>query len=562
MERNFLLALALSFLVLTLWSIYTGEARREQLEAERATPEASTPAPPTAPAAPGGPPAAAPGSLPWTEGRPSPAAPLASAGEAKEVVVTTDLYRAVVSTRGAGLVSWTLREYDDASHDGRPPVELVTPDPSRPVALTTPLEGLGLGDLSLAPWTLEREEPRRLDFVLERQGVRVRKSYEFGDGDYQFRLRTEVVNDGDRSVRPTFHTVWPAARQDTPDYQELSLVARIDGSLEQAPIAGAGGFLGIGGGLDEQLEYPSEVDWGGSQTRYFLAALLPDVPRDAALRFTPVDADRGLTEIAFRPVEVPPGQRATREFRIYLGPKEPERLEAIGGHLDEAIPKGWFGTLADFFIWALNATYAVVPNYGIAIIVITILMRIVMWPIMGRQMRSMKKMSEQMRVVQPKVKEIQEKYADDRQRMNEEMMKVYRESGVNPFGMASGCLPMFLQLPVFIGLFYALQSAIELRQAPFFGWIDDLSAPETLFVIPGLELPVRLLPLLMGGSMVLQQRLTPTAMDPAQARMMNTVMPVMFTFLFYQFASGLVLYWFVSNVLGMLQQLYTNRQQR
>jgi YidC/Oxa1 family membrane protein insertase len=118
---------------------------------------------------------------------------------------------------------------------------------------------------------------------------------------------------------------------------------------------------------------------------------------------------------------------------------------------------------------------------------------------------------------------------------------------------------MFLQLPVFIGLYYALQGAIALRQEPFFAWIHDLSAPEALFVIPGLELPVRLLPILMGGSMVLQSRLTPTTMDPVQARMMNTIMPVMFTFMFYQFASGLVLYWLVSNLLGIGQQLLVNR---
>src|SRR5262249_44725368 len=123
----------------------------------------------------------------------------------------------------------------------------------------------------------------------------------------------------------------------------------------------------------------------------------------------------------------------------------------------------------------------------------------------------------------------------------------------------TGCLPMFLQLPVFIGLYYALQGAIALRQEPFFGWIHDLSAPEVLWTIPGLDLPIRLLPILMGGSMVLQSRLTPTTVDPAQARMMNTVMPVMFTFMFYQFASGLVLYWLVSNLLGIVQQLVVNR---
>jgi YidC/Oxa1 family membrane protein insertase len=123
----------------------------------------------------------------------------------------------------------------------------------------------------------------------------------------------------------------------------------------------------------------------------------------------------------------------------------------------------------------------------------------------------------------------------------------------------TGCLPMLLQLPVFIGFYYALQGAIQLRQQPFVGWIDDLSQPEALFVIPGIDLPVRLLPILMGASMVAQQKLTPSAMDPAQARMMLTVMPVMFTLMFYQFASGLVLYWFVSTLLGIGQQMLTNR---
>jgi YidC/Oxa1 family membrane protein insertase len=175
--------------------------------------------------------------------------------------------------------------------------------------------------------------------------------------------------------------------------------------------------------------------------------------------------------------------------------------------------------------------------------------------VMARQMKSMRKMS----ALQPKMKEVQEKYADDRQKQSEAMMAVYREAGMSPFSAMAGCFPMLLQLPVFIGLYYALQGAIQLRQEPFMLWITDLSAPEALFTIPGLELPVRLLPLLMGGSMILQQKMTPTTMDPAQARMMLTMMPIMFTLLFYQFASGLVLYWLVSNVLGILQQVLINR---
>jgi YidC/Oxa1 family membrane protein insertase len=173
-------------------------------------------------------------------------------------------------------------------------------------------------------------------------------------------------------------------------------------------------------------------------------------------------------------------------------------------------------------------------------------------------MRSMKRMGE----LQPKMKEVQEKYPDDKQKQSEAMMSVYREAGVSPFSMLTGCLPMFLQLPVFIGFYYALQGSILLRQQPFFGWIDDLSQPEALFVIPGLDLPVRLLPILMGGSMVLQQKLSPTTMDPAQARMMLIMMPVMFTLLFYEFASGLVLYWFSSTLLGIGQQILTNRSSK
>ena len=165
-----------------------------------------------------------------------------------------------------------------------------------------------------------------------------------------------------------------------------------------------------------------------------------------------------------------------------------------------------------------------------------------------------------LRTLQPKIKELQEKHKDDRQKQSEEMMGLYRREKVNPLG---GCLPMVLQLPVFIGLFYALRGSIQLRQAPFFGWIDDLSAPETLFTIPGIDLPIRLLPVIMGASMVIQQKITPTPqVDPTQARMMMTIMPIMMTVVFYGFASGLVLYWMVSNVLAISHQLWIGRRMR
>jgi YidC/Oxa1 family membrane protein insertase len=286
--------------------------------------------------------------------------------------------------------------------------------------------------------------------------------------------------------------------------------------------------------------------------------MLPDDPVAASAQFVATQPGRaGVAQIFFEPVNLPPGQKAERVFRVYAGPKEAERLEAVGGGLVRSIDLGWqwMAPLTLGFGWLLRALYSVVPNYGVAIILLTILVRIVTTPLTMKQMRSM----ERMRALQPKLQELKEKFPDDRQKQSEAMMQLYRREGVNPLG---GCLPMVLQLPVFVGLFYALRSSIDLRQAPFVGWINDLSAPDALFEIPGLGIPFRVLPLVMGATMVVQQRITPMQMDPAQARMMMTVMPIMMTVLFYQFASGLVLYWMVSNILAIAHQVWVGRKIR
>ncbi len=203
---------------------------------------------------------------------------------------------------------------------------------------------------------------------------------------------------------------------------------------------------------------------------------------------------------------------------------------------------------------ALDKLYQFIPNYGLAIIVLTILVRIFTAPLMAKQMRS----AERMRALQPQMKELQERYKDDRQKQSEETMKLYKEEKVNPI---AGCLPLLLQFPVLIGLFYALRSSIGLRHAPFVFWINDLSQPATLFVLPGVDFPIRILPIIMGASMYVQQKMTPTTgMDPTQARMMLIMMPAMMLFISYTFPSGLVLYWTVSNLLGIAQQYWIRSQ--
>jgi YidC/Oxa1 family membrane protein insertase len=546
-DRNFFLAVGLSFAVLVLWTMYTES-------------QAPPPEPPAAPAAPVPAPApmASPAPLPEAAvAAPAavPAAPAAAPPPEQRIHIRNELVDAELTTWGGALVRWSLLEFDDPSQPGRPPVEITTTGPDG-LALATPFLDLGAGDLSRAAYRAEQPDPRTVIFTLERGGLRIRKTYLFDDA-YTARLRLEVTNQTAAPVSSSFVTSWPIVKRQSDDFHEFGAAVYRDGGLESFFVATPPAFLGMGPSAEDETQLLSgNVEWAGAHTRYFLAAVLPENPRDAIARFTPkVPGETALLDVGFAPAELPPGGGLDREYRVYLGPKEPDRLDAVGAHLDEAIQKGWFPSLTRFFTWLLTATHKIVPNYGVAIILITIVVRLLLAPLMARQMRSMKRMS----VLQPRMKEIQERFADDRQKQSEAMMALYKEAGVNPLSMMTGCLPMFLQLPVFIGFYYALQGAIQLRQQPFVGWIDDLSQPEALFVIPGIDLPVRLLPILMGASMVAQQKLTPSTMDPAQARMMLIVMPVMFTVMFYQFASGLVLYWFVSTLLGIGQQMLTNR---
>lgn len=557
MDRNFFLAMALSLLVLVVWSTWQAsqppppeqppgdEVAGRELPGLPEAPERPAPAPREVTQPPGAAPQAP--------------MPVPESVRERQVTVSTGLYEARLTTHGGALAHWELRRYVDKSLPGGPAVILTTLDTAGQGELATPLLELGLGDLSQAPYAVEQPDPLTVVFSRRQGNVSVRKTYRFEAESYGFRLAIELENGSQQSLLPTFEVRWLASKRGEPDFTDQALVALHEGELERAQVAslGKGSFL-RGSSAAEARTFAGGVDWAGAELRYFLSVLIPEVPRECSATFVPLEPGAsGSVGLAYRPIEVPPGRSATREYRGYIGPKEPALLEAVGVGLERSIGQGWawVAPLSRFFSWMLHLCHAVIPNYGVAIIVLTILVRLVTAPLTAKQMRSMKRMGE----VQPRMREIQEKYKDDRQRQSQEMMKLYRETGANPLG---GCLPMLLQFPVFIGLYYALQSSIDLRQAPFVGWIDDLSRPETLFTIPGLEIPVRVLPLVMGVSMILQQRMTPSTMDPQQARMMMTVMPVMFTVLFYQFPSGLVLYWMVSNLLAIGHQVLINRQKK
>jgi len=295
-----------------------------------------------------------------------------------------------------------------------------------------------------------------------------------------------------------------------------------------------------------------EIEWVGYEGNYFLCGI---VPIDGAGNTFSMQGTEALTrmQLSGNLDTLQPGGEKEYKYHIYYGPKKLSMLNDIGFNLSESVNFGWFDVIAKPTLWVLNKFYSVFHNYGIAIILVTVLFKIVFWPITQKGMKSMKNMQK----LQPKMAKIKEKYKGDPTKINQEVMAMYKTYKVNPLG---GCLPMVLQIPVFFALYKVLLQSIELRHAPFMLWITDLAAPDRLWI--GIDLPyvggLPVLTLLMGASMFLQQKMSPSTADPTQAKIMM-FLPVVFTFMFLNFASGLVLYWFVNNLLSILQQVIINR---
>jgi len=561
MDRNFVLACALSLAVLVGWIYLTGDPDGQQRTGE-IPPESTQPSDSVSDISPeiGSSPSAA---QPANVAESAQAAPTQQLDrnevEERQILIESPLYSVELTNRGAGISSWKLKEFREKSDRAAPLINLATAGAAGKPSFVTPFSELRIGDLGDRVFEVVGEDASSVSFETRENNITIRKVYTFEPESYSFRLLIEILNDSTASVAPRFQIDVPAREKDADDFREQALAALEDGSRVNALLQSLGrsGFFQsvTGRKVEPYTDYLGEIDWAGIQTTYFLTAILPDNPSQASVRFETLEPGvSGIAQLSFDETVIPSGRSIAREFRGYLGPKEMERLETFGGETIHSIDLGWSWVepLTRFFSLVLKMLYSVVPNYGVAIIILTIMVRVVTAPLTVKQMRSM----ERMRALAPKLKEIKEQFPDDRQKQSEKTMALYKSEGVNPLG---GCLPMLLQFPVFIGLFYALRSTIQLRQAPFFGWIDDLSVPETLFEIPGLGLPLRVLPLIMGATMVLQQRITPMQADPAQAKMMMTVMPIMMTVIFYQFPAGLVLYWMVSNVLAIAHQLWIGR---
>ena len=310
--------------------------------------------------------------------------------------------------------------------------------------------------------------------------------------------------------------------------------------------------------IEKQNTYAGELQWMALQGRYFMTGLIVQKPSEASMQLflepeKHIEARYVLPETTFAPAT-----RTQYSYQLYFGPMSISILEKVGHNLKKIINFGMFDILAKPMVWLMNFLYGFIPNYGVAIIILTILTKVLLWPLGSKSYKSMSEMKK----IQPLMKEIREKYKNDKKKMNEEVMGLYRTYKINPLG---GCLPMVVQIPVFFALYRMLYQSIELRHAPFFLWINDLSAPDRLFhfnfTVPFMQPPygIPVLTVIMGVTMLLQQKMSPPMGDPAQAKMMM-LMPLIFTVIFINFPAGLVLYWLVNNILSISQQYYIQQK--
>lgn len=463
--------------------------------------------------------------------------PLATSAEVVEV--ETDLYRAKWSTRGAVLTSWELKRYR-RSTDDQSPVQLVRPDGKFPWPLSVAADdaalakelGEGLYSVEKDFAVLDRQHPTgHLTFHYQNgeKGVRLEKQLTFHAGSYlvDVVVRTSGI---DGSVKVGLGTNFGIVEWGDGFIGLIGAASLVDGRVEKDMP-------------DTEVERKGAVRWAALQDKYFLSVLIPDQASAVTVK---KEGDKLVSAGVRLPVT---GPDSTLGLRLYAGPKEYDTLRSLQIGLEDTIDFGWFifgswsvvKAVAKPIFYVLRFINDFTHNFGVTIVLLTVAIKMLFVPLQYKSYKSMK----QMQVIQPKIQAIQEKYKDDRDRLNKELIKVYRDHKVNPVG---GCLPMVLQMPVFVALFNILYMTIDLRQAPLGLWITDLSVQDPYYVLP----------IVMGVTMVIQQKITPTTMDPTQAKIM-LMLPAFMTFLFINFPAGLVLYWLTNNVLTIGQQIVTDR---
>jgi YidC/Oxa1 family membrane protein insertase len=504
----------------------------------------------------------------------------------KEVSIETENYWAVFTSEDARLKHFKLKKYEDRVEESSITIKLIQlvqgilgkkqeePTPPGPLDLinTREAEGLPLGltfvgSPPIPPdenWEVEKDQLRLLGqgekgeitFVKRLEnGLKVSKRFGFTSEKNTIDLEVELQNTSAREMTLQMGLEWigkieleKLADDGNKDFG-LKYAFLKNNKVETKDLGGTGssgctpGCTSQKRSLDPfESSDTGNIKWYSIAGEYF-TVLLVSPPEEKNITLSMQGNEKNLlkAKVISPAISIPPKNSVRIPYQIYLGPKEIKQLETLGVEAEKLIDFGYFTIVAKPLLWFLKFTNSVTKNFGIDIIILSILIKIIFLPLTQISMKSMKEMQK----VQPEMNRLKEAFKNDKARLQQEIMLLYKRRKINPM---SGCLPMLIQIPVFIALYNALQNAIEMRHAPFFLWIQDLSAKDPLYISP----------IVMGASMVLQQKMTPSAADPTQAKMF-LLMPVMFTFLFLSFPSGLVLYWLVNNVLSIAHQYYMNK---
>ena len=455
----------------------------------------------------------------------------------KEIMVSTKTSEIILATQGASLISWKVKE--ERQGDKAADVDLVINKEPQLATLPSVIYEADRDKLSLS----EQEKEGQVAFrYLSPEGLLVTKTYKFSYEGQTVAVDIHAENRGRETIQPELGLNWgPGIGIDKESLENSKKSMRIffakDKKITKNPKVG---------------NYEGNIDWVAVENRYFLAAIVPETNRSWLVS---VDKRDKLPVVSLSAkMSLLPGTADNMALKVIGGPKKYKELKAQGQRLEETCDFGLFSGLAIFMLDILGFFYKLTHNYGWAIVLLTIVVQIPLFPLTAKSFKSMRAMQQ----LQPLMLELREKYKDDPRRLNVEMMNLYKKNKVNPFG---GCLPILLQLPVFWALFTALQNAFELRYAPFIFWIKDLSIADGVgvnmaFKFAGAGLPLvgqslNIMVLIMGVLMFAQQKMSST--DPSQAKMVM-FMPVLFTFMFWSFPAGLVLYWIVNSAVTITGQ--------
>lgn len=467
------------------------------------------------------------------------------------ITVETDVLALTIDRLGGNILEAKLLKYPETIKDPSRPIVLLNNDPAtRYIAqsgIVTVSDKQAAQALSYtspqANYTLS-DNQQEMSVNLEaktNEGVAITKTYKFSRGGYLINLSYQIANHGS--------SVWQGSI-----YNQLTRTQPVEESSIFMPVSAYTGasISDPKNKLYEKVTFSDmtktplkrniEGGWAAMQQHYFLSAWVPSVEQVSQYYSHASKQNEYTIGLVGPLLKVKPNDTITKDTKLYIGPELPNDLKRIAPGLDLTVDYGILWFISVFLLWVLEYIYNWVGNWGWSIVIVTLLIKLAFYHLSATSYRSM----ANMRKIQPRMQAIRERYGNDKQKLSQAMMELYKTEKVNPLG---GCLPIIVQIPVFIALYWVLLESVQLRHAPFILWIHDLTSPD----------PYYILPLLMGATMFIQQKLSPAPPDPTQAKVMM-VLPIVFTFLFLGFPAGLVLYWVVNNALSILQQWYITRK--